>query len=307
VRGGLDETGDRAGVGQDPVDLLNAGRLVDGHGDRTGRPDRVVDQRPLVARLAHQRDPVAGLDAGRDQALGQRHHIRLEPGAGDVLPAAVDRLRELWRVRRVLRIRPDRIGQVGVVGDRGNRRYRKLPHGVSCQSRPVTSYQITLVPAHGRGSVRGNLRDMADTSTQSIVMARPLAAIAEVICDFPRYPEWAGAMRSVEVIEEYEDGYASQVRFVIDAGVVQDEYVLAYEYAEDISRIEWSLVAPSRMQKAQHGSYDIEDNGDGTSTVTYTLSVELSIGVMGMFKRKAEKMIMDTALKELKRRVEAQQ
>ncbi|HEY1485380.1 MAG TPA: SRPBCC family protein [Micromonosporaceae bacterium] len=147
---------------------------------------------------------------------------------------------------------------------------------------------------------------MADTSTQSIVIARPLAAIAEVICDFPRYPEWTGAMRSAEVIEEYEDGYASQVRFVIDAGVVQDEYVLAYEYAEDISRIEWTLVAPSRMQKAQSGSYDIEDNGDGTSTVTYTLSVELSIGVMGMFKRKAEKMIMDTALKELKRRVEAQ-
>jgi len=165
--------------------------------------------------------------------------------------------------------------------------------------------KLPLPPAHVGCAVHGNLRDMADTSTQSIVIGRPLATIAEVICDFPRYPEWVSAARSVEVIEEYEDGYASQVRFVIDAAMVQDEYVLAYEYSEDISRIEWTLVAPSRMQKAQSGSYDIEDNGDGTSTVTYTLSVELSIGVMGMFKRKAEKMIMDTALKELKRRVEA--
>jgi hypothetical protein len=33
--------------------------------------------------------------------------------------------------------------------------------------------------------------------------------------------------------------------------------------------------------------------------------VELSIGMLGMFRRKAEKMIMDTALKELKRRVES--
>jgi len=145
---------------------------------------------------------------------------------------------------------------------------------------------------------------MADTSTQSIVIARPLAAIAEVICDFPRYPEWVSAVRSAEVTEEYEDGYASQVRFVLDAGIMQDEYTLSYEYADDISRIEWALVAPSRMQKAQSGSYDIEENGDGTSTVTYTLSVELAIAMMGMFKRKAEKMIMDTALKELKRRVE---
>jgi hypothetical protein len=59
------------------------------------------------------------------------------------------------------------------------------------------------------------------------------------------------------------------------------------------------------MQKAQDGSYDIVDNGDGSVTVTYTLSVDLAIGMLGMFKRKAEKVIMDTALTELKRRVEA--
>ena len=38
--------------------------------------------------------------------------------------------------------------------------------------------------------------------------------------------------------------------------------------------------------------------------VTYALSVELGIGMIGMLKRKAEKVIMDTALNELKRRVE---
>jgi len=58
------------------------------------------------------------------------------------------------------------------------------------------------------------------------------------------------------------------------------------------------------MQKAQDGSYDIADNGDGSSTVTYTLSVELAIAMLGMFKRKAEKAIMDTALTALKKRVE---
>lgn len=132
-----------------------------------------------------------------------------------------------------------------------------------------------------------------------------VAAVAEVICDFPRYPEWTGALRTAEVLEEYEDGYASQVRFVLDAGPLRDEYTLAYEYAEDLSRIQWRLVAPSTVQKAQVGSYDIADNGDGTCTVTYTLEVELSIAMLGMFRRKAEKMIMDTALTELKKRVES--
>jgi carbon monoxide dehydrogenase subunit G len=146
---------------------------------------------------------------------------------------------------------------------------------------------------------------MADTSTRSITIAAPPDRIAAVICDFEHYPDWVGAVKSVDVIEEYEDGYASQVRFNLDAGVMSDEYTLAYEYAEDLTRIEWHLVEPSKMQKAQDGSYDIVDNGDGTSTVTYTLSVDLAIGMLGMFKRKAEKMIMDTALNELKRRVES--
>jgi ribosome-associated toxin RatA of RatAB toxin-antitoxin module len=150
-----------------------------------------------------------------------------------------------------------------------------------------------------------NLLDMADSSSQSIVINADPAHIAEVICDYPSYPSWTQAIKVAEVLEEYEDGYPATVRFVIDAGVVQDDYTLHYDYAEDISRIEWHLVKPSKMQKSQDGSYDIVDNGDGKCTVTYTLAVELSIGMLGMFKKKAERAIMDTALKELKKRVEA--
>jgi uncharacterized membrane protein len=151
----------------------------------------------------------------------------------------------------------------------------------------------------------GSLPCMTDTSTQSIVIDAPCDQVAAVISDFPRYPEWVSGFKSIEVVQEYEDGYASQVRFVLDAGVFADEYTLEYEYADDISRIEWHLVAPSKMQKSQDGSYDLVDNGDASTTVTYTIAVELSIGMLGMFRRKAEKMIMDTALKELKRRVES--
>jgi uncharacterized membrane protein len=146
---------------------------------------------------------------------------------------------------------------------------------------------------------------MADTSTQSIQVHAPVDRVAAVICDFPRYPEWVDAIEQIEVLEEYEDGYAARVRFVIDAGVLADDYTLEYAYADDITRIEWHLVEPSKTQKSQQGSYDLADNGDGTTTVTYMLEVELSIGMLGMFRRKAEKMIMDTALKQLKRRVES--
>jgi hypothetical protein len=48
----------------------------------------------------------------------------------------------------------------------------------------------------------------------------------------------------------------------------------------------------------------LEKVADGTS-VTYALSVDLAIPIIGMLRRKAEKVIIDTALKGLKRRVEA--
>ena len=147
---------------------------------------------------------------------------------------------------------------------------------------------------------------MADTSTQSIQVHAPLARVAAVICDFPRYPEWAESIKKAEILEEYEDGYAAQVRFQIDAAVLVDEYTLEYAYADDLSRIEWHLVEPSKTQRSQEGSYDLVENADGTTSVTYTLAVDLAIGMLGMFRRKAEKLIMDTALKELKRRVESQ-
>ena len=57
------------------------------------------------------------------------------------------------------------------------------------------------------------------------------------------------------------------------------------------------------QREIQHGSYELEPAGSGTQ-VTYSLSVELNIPMIGMLRRKAEKIIIDTALKELKRRVE---
>ena len=52
------------------------------------------------------------------------------------------------------------------------------------------------------------------------------------------------------------------------------------------------------------GVYHLDDNGDGSTTVSYRLSVDVRIPMLGLIKRKAEKVIIDTALKELKKRVE---
>ena len=51
------------------------------------------------------------------------------------------------------------------------------------------------------------------------------------------------------------------------------------------------------------GSYQLKANGAKT-TVTYPLTIAINMPMIGMFKRKAEKTIIDSALKGLKKRVE---
>lgn len=145
---------------------------------------------------------------------------------------------------------------------------------------------------------------MPDSSTQSITIAARADDVAAVIVDFPSYPEWVSGVRTIEVLATDPAGRAVEVRFVIDAGVVSDDYTLRYTYGPDLRRIEWDLVR-GETQKSQHGSYDLSDAGDDTTTVTYTLAVELTMPMLGMLKRKGEKVIMDAALRGLKKRVEA--
>jgi hypothetical protein len=144
---------------------------------------------------------------------------------------------------------------------------------------------------------------MADQSTQSIVINADPKAIMDVIADFSVYPQWALAVKKAEVIVPGPGDRAERVRFVLDAGLVKDEYVLEYVWSEDGLTVAWELVE-GQMQKEQHGSYVMEPLGASTK-VTYSLTVDLAIPMIGMIKRKAEKVVMDTALKELKRRVEA--
>jgi ribosome-associated toxin RatA of RatAB toxin-antitoxin module len=145
---------------------------------------------------------------------------------------------------------------------------------------------------------------MAEQSTQSIEVDASPERVMAVIADFPAYPEWAKAVRETEVLAENADGSAKQVRLTLDAGPIKDVYTLEYDWEAGGLAVSWRLVK-GQMQKAQNGRYQLEPSSGGTK-VTYTLSVELALPMIGLLRRKAEKMVMDTALKELKRRVESQ-
>jgi hypothetical protein len=143
---------------------------------------------------------------------------------------------------------------------------------------------------------------MADQTTSSIVIDAPAAEVMAVIADFPAYPEWAQGMKKAEVVEEGSGGRADKVHFELEATPIKDSYTLSYDWKGD-SSVTWQLVE-GKMLKAMEGAYVLQPVGAGTE-VTYRLAVDLSIPMIGMLRRKAEKVIIDTALKGLKKRVES--
>jgi ribosome-associated toxin RatA of RatAB toxin-antitoxin module len=144
---------------------------------------------------------------------------------------------------------------------------------------------------------------MATQATQRVMIAAQPAEVMSVIGDFAAYPDWVEALSSCEVLSQHRDGSAERVRFVVSTGIVQDDYVLTYTWAPNRLRVDWQLVS-SQIMTEQTGSYTLAPKGRDTE-VTYALSVELSMSMLAMFKRQAEKMIMDVALRSLKARVEA--
>jgi ribosome-associated toxin RatA of RatAB toxin-antitoxin module len=143
---------------------------------------------------------------------------------------------------------------------------------------------------------------MADQTTSSIVIDAPPSQVMDVIADFASYPTWAKGMTTADVLSSYDDGRAERVFFKLDVSPIKDEYTLAYVWSGD-DEVTWTL-DEGKMLRALDGSYVLVDLGDGTTDVTYRLALDVSIPLIGMLKRKGEKILIDTALKGLKKRVE---
>ena len=148
---------------------------------------------------------------------------------------------------------------------------------------------------------------MADQTTSSIVIDAAPADVMAVIADFGSYPEWAKGVQTADVVSTYDagpaEGRAARAFFVLDVSPIKDEYTLAYEWDDD-REVTWTLVE-GKMLRALDGAYVLRDLGNGSTEVTYRLALDVSIPLIGMLKRKGEKILIDTALKGLKKRVES--
>ncbi|MBB4979964.1 MULTISPECIES: SRPBCC family protein [Streptomyces] len=144
---------------------------------------------------------------------------------------------------------------------------------------------------------------MAEHTSSSITIEAAPTDVMSVIADFARYPEWTGEVKEAQVLETDDAGRASKVRLLLDAGAIKDDHTLAYTWTGS-DEVSWTLVK-SQMLRSLDGSYLLKSLGGDRTEVTYQLTVDVKIPMLGMIKRKAEKVIIDRALDGLKKRVES--
>ena len=145
---------------------------------------------------------------------------------------------------------------------------------------------------------------MAEKTAQTIHIDADPGTVMDVIADIGSYPDWVSEYKEAEVLEADADGNPKVARLVLDTSVLKDTLVLAYQWPKDRGSVQWSLVSSSLL-RSMDGEYRLASKGSGTD-VTYELTVDIAIPMIGLLKRKAERRLIDTALKDLKKRVEAE-
>jgi uncharacterized membrane protein len=144
---------------------------------------------------------------------------------------------------------------------------------------------------------------MSDVSKATVTIDAPMSEVSEILKKIADYPSWSTTIKSVTVDESDANGNPVKVRLAVDAGVMKDRPTLSYDWSEAPGKISFSLDDADLMTEMT-GVYLVKDNGDDTTDVTYELTVNLSMPVPAMMRKKAEQATIDLELSQLKKRAE---
>jgi ribosome-associated toxin RatA of RatAB toxin-antitoxin module len=142
---------------------------------------------------------------------------------------------------------------------------------------------------------------MAEGTFSTLEIDATPEELYDVAADVAAYPEWASGVKEVDVLEVDGDGRVDRARFVLEGFVKEIEYVLRYNHDRP-NLLSWVAEESDDLEMLE-GSYQFGPTDDGATEVVYSLTVEPNFIIPGFIKRQAEKQIVTTALRGLRKRV----
>lgn len=145
---------------------------------------------------------------------------------------------------------------------------------------------------------------MSDSSSSTVTIDAPFTAVSEALFALEKYPEWSSSIKAVEAVTRDDQGRITKVKMTIDAGMMKDRVILDYDWSQAPSRLSFSL-DDADLLTGMDGAYIIKSIDEDTTSLTYELTVSLSMPIPAMMRQKAEKTTIDQALSQLKTALEA--
>ena len=145
---------------------------------------------------------------------------------------------------------------------------------------------------------------MTDTASERIRIEAPADRCFDVAVDYESYPEWLRDVKEAKILESDGEGRGLRVEYRAAALGKSVRYILAYDYTKAPDEFSWQFVEGDMLRRLD-GSYRFEAESPTATRVHYELAVDLAMPLPGLVKRRAAGLIMGSALKELKKQVEA--
>jgi len=144
---------------------------------------------------------------------------------------------------------------------------------------------------------------MSDFSSSTITIDSPISEVGATLFAVASYPEWSEAFKKVDVLATDDQGRATKAKLTVDAGAVKDVVTLDFDWSAAPSKVTFTLDDANILTKMD-GAYLLKSLGADATSVTYELSVGLSMPIPAMMIAKQETSTIDSALKQLKEHLE---
>jgi carbon monoxide dehydrogenase subunit G len=143
------------------------------------------------------------------------------------------------------------------------------------------------------------------TGSSTAEIDAPIEQVWELVEDVEIAAEWQGGLKSIRAIERDADGRATLCESESDAKVRSIKSTVRFSY-EGPTRLTWDQ--EKGELKSVHGTWELEDLGDGRTRAVYSLEVDLGrmLGMMirGPIVDVVRGMLVNARAGELKKRIE---
>lgn len=133
---------------------------------------------------------------------------------------------------------------------------------------------------------------MGEVHAESTVrIERPAAEVLAVLRDIAGQSRWWPGQYRSDPLETDAEGRVTRALIGNDVKIAKDEFEVVYTHDAGSTGYRWELAAPSKVQRAQAGSWTVAAEGPGACAVTLSLMVDSTLPLPGFLIRKT---IQDT-------------